>query len=58
MQWKMQLLENAVSAFDGTSAKTEEMDVEKLHTKIDQLTRENEFLEKALGRMGGSSARR
>mgnify|MGYP002403803153 CR=1 FL=1 len=56
--WKTQLLENAVSAFDGSSVKTEEVDVEKLHAKIGQLTLENDFLEKALGRVGGPSARR
>jgi len=56
--WKTQLLENAVSAFDGSSVKTEEVDVEKLHAKIGQLTLENDFLEKALGRIGGSSAKR
>jgi len=56
--WKTQLLENAVSAFDGSSVKTEEVDVERLHAKIGQLTLENDFLEKALGRIGGSSAKR
>lgn len=57
-QWKQQLLENAASAFDGSSVKTDEVDVEKLHAKIGQLTLENDFLEKALGRIGGPSARR
>ena len=57
-QWKTLLLENAVSAFDGNNVKTEEVDVEKLHAKIGQLTLENDFLEKALGRVGGPSARR
>jgi transposase len=57
-QWKTQLLENAVSAFDGSSVKTEEVDVEKLHAKIGQLTLENDFLEKALGRVGGPSVKR
>jgi hypothetical protein len=38
--------------------KTEEVDVEKLHAKIGQLTLENDFLEKALGRFGGPSAKR
>jgi transposase len=57
-QWKQQLLENATSAFDGSSVKTEEVDVEKLHAKIGQLTLENDFLEKALGRIGGPSAKR
>ena len=56
-QWKTQLLQNAISAFDGSSVKTEEVDVEKLHAKIGQLTLENDFLEKALGRMGGPSAK-
>ncbi len=37
-QWKTQLLQNATSAFDGSSVKTEEVDVEKLHAKIGQLT--------------------
>ena len=57
-QWKTQLLENAVSAFDGSSVKIEEVDVDKLHAKIGQLTLENDFLEKALGRIGGPSGRR
>lgn len=57
-QWKTQLLQNAVTAFDGSSVKTEEVDVEKLHAKIGQLTLENDFLEKALGRVGGPNARR
>src|SRR5579872_2735937 len=57
-QWKTQLLQNAVSAFDGSSVKTEEVDVEKLHAKIGQLTLENDFLEKALGRVGGPNVRR
>lgn len=57
-QWKTQLLANAVSAFDGSSVKTDEVDVEKLHAKIGQLTLENDFLEKALGRVGGPNGKR
>lgn len=57
-QWKTQLLENAVSAFDRSSVKTEEVDVEELHAKIGQLTLENDFSEKALGRVGGPNAKR
>jgi transposase len=57
-QWKTQLLENAVSAFDGSSVKVEEVDVDKLHAKIGQLTLENDFLEKALGRVGGPNGKR
>ena len=44
-QWKTQLLQNAITAFDGGSAKTDEVDVDKLHAKIGQLTLENDFLE-------------
>jgi transposase-like protein len=57
-QWKTQLLQNAGSAFDGSSVQTEEVDVEKLHAKIGQLTLECDFLEKALGRVGGPSVKR
>lgn len=57
-QWKTHLLGNAVSAFDGSSVKTDEVDVEKLHAKIGQLLLENDFLEKALGRVGGPNVRR
>jgi hypothetical protein len=53
-----QLRQNAVSAFDGSSVKTEEVDVERLRAKIGQLTPENDFLEKSLGRVGGPSLRR
>jgi transposase-like protein len=57
-QWKTQLLENAIAAFDGSSVKVEEVDVQALHAKIGQLTLENDFLEKALGRIGGPSVKR
>ena len=49
-QWKTQLLQNAVTAFDGSGVKIEEIDVERLHAKIGQLTLENDFLEGARAR--------
>jgi len=57
--WKTQLLENAAVAFNGASTKADEpVDVQALHAKIGQLTLENDFLEKALGRVGGPSVKR
>jgi transposase len=58
-QWKTQLLENAALAFDGDVAKLETgPNIQELHAKIGQLALENDFLEKALGRVGGPSVRR
>lgn len=57
-QWKTQLLENAVAAFGDVGKADDVPDVQALHAKIGQLTLENDFLEKALGRMGGPSAKR
>ncbi len=48
-------LQNAVSAFDVSRVKIEEVDVEKIHAKIGQLTLENDFLER---RSGASAAER
>ncbi len=57
--WETQLLENAAVAFNGASTKADEpVDVQALHAKISQLTLENDFLEKALGRVGGPSVKR
>ena len=51
-QWKQELIENAAALFKGQTGKntdnTEEVD--KLHSKIGQLTMENDFLAKVLGR--------
>jgi transposase len=55
--WKNQLLKNAVGAFDGGKAAKAEPDLKALHAKIGQLTLENDFLEGALERIGGSSAK-
>jgi len=51
-QWKQQLSEQAVDVFGASeeSKKWDEADREKLHAKIGQLTLENDFLAKALGR--------
>jgi transposase-like protein len=58
-QWKTQLLENATVAFNGGGPKPDEApDLQALHAKIGQLALENDFLEKALGRIGGPSAKR
>jgi len=57
--WKTQRLENAAVAFNGASTKADDpVDVQALHAKIGQLTLENNFLEKALGRVGGPSVKR
>ena len=58
-QWKSQLAENATAVFEGSSSKAEpETDLTALHAKIGRLTLENDFLEQALGRVGGPSAKR
>lgn len=58
VQWKTQLLERAAEAFGGESQKQSGPDVRDLHAKIGQLALENDFLERALGRIDGSSAKR
>ena len=58
VQWKTQLLERAAEAFGGDAPKTGGPDVKGLHAKIGQLALENDFLERALGRIDGSSAKR
>jgi transposase-like protein len=58
VQWKSQLLERAAEAFDGETAKPSGPDIKELHAKIGQLALENDFLERALGRIDGPSAKR
>jgi transposase-like protein len=58
VQWKTQLLERAAEAFGGDSPKQSGPDIRDLHAKIGQLALENDFLERALGRIDGSSAKR
>ena len=51
-QWKEQLSSQAADVFGGgdAPAKAKEADVVTLHAKIGELTLENDFLSKALGR--------
>ena len=56
--WKKQLLKNADSAFDTGKKIKKEAKEEQLHAKFGQLTMENDFLSKALGRIDGLSAKR
>lgn len=50
--WKKKLLSGAEEVFgEGrSSSESKEVEAEKLHAKIGQLTMENDFLAKALGR--------
>ena len=60
-QWRDQLLEGSVDVFgrEGKTAKTElNIDVKTLHAKIGELALENDFLETALTKAGGLSAKR
>ena len=59
VQWKTQLLERAGDVFDGEGvSKRVGPDVKELHAKIGQQALEIDFLEHALGRIDGSSAKR
>jgi transposase len=58
VQWKSQLLERATSAFGGDGPKNNDVDIKEMQAKIGRLALENDFLESALGRIGGSSAKR
>jgi transposase len=52
-EWKKKLLESAEEVFSGPGnghGEKSEQDVQKLHAKIGQLTMENDFLSKVLGR--------
>ena len=57
-QWKTQLLDSAATVFGSSTKPDESADIQTLHAKIGQLTLENDFLGKALGRVGGPSVRR
>ena len=56
--WKRQLLERASDIFGKDKSSAEELDATDLHAKIGQLTMENDFLAKALGRIAGPSAKK
>jgi transposase len=57
--WKRQLAEHAVDAFarGANTDRVPAIDVVPLHTKIGELTLENDFLERALNKAGLLSAR-
>lgn len=58
-QWKSELLSRALEIFATQAEKTERgPSIKDLHAKIGQLTLENDFLEGALGRIDGASAKR
>jgi len=46
------------SAFGGDAPKSTDIDTKEMQAKIGRLALENDFLESALGRIGGSSAKR
>ena len=50
-RWKKDFMENGANAFDrNAKPKTEGKEIEVLQRKIGQLTMENDFLKKALGK--------
>lgn len=50
-RWKKELLENGASLFDRkTKPKSEDKEINALERKVGQLTMENDFLKKALGK--------
>jgi len=56
--WKKQLMEGAASVFSGSAPKEKDVDLQRLHAKIGQLTLENDFLESALTKAGRLSVKR
>jgi transposase len=56
--WKKQLLNNADEVFEKNKKVKQGPGEDELHAKIGQLTMENDFLSKALGRINVPSARR
>lgn len=55
--WKQQMLDGAATVFNGNK-KNKEPDLKDLHAKIGELTLENDFLEKALIKVGRLSAKK
>jgi transposase len=56
-EWRRQLVERAAAAFEGGAIEPA-VDLVPLQAKIGQLTLENDFLERALGKAGLLSVRR
>jgi transposase len=57
-EWKKQLLEHAEDVFSKGKQSDPEPNVKDLHAKIGQLSMENDFLSRALGRISDASAKR
>jgi transposase len=57
-EWKKQLLERADEVFARDRKPDAAGEVKDLHAKIGKLAMENDFLASALGRVGGSSAKK
>ncbi len=57
-QWKQQAVENLAATFEKGGDAKGEIEIKDLHAKIGQLTLENDFLERALAKVGWPSARR
>ena len=57
-QWREQLLRGAAAVFAEGHAPAPTVDVQTLHAKIGELALENDFLERALTKAGGLSAKR
>ncbi len=50
-RWKKDLLENGAEIYGrGNKPKTEQQEIEALQRKVGQITMENDFLKKALGK--------
>lgn len=57
--WKTQALESLAAVFDkGAGEADNEAQIQALQAKIGQLTMENDFLERALGKFPGPSGKR
>ena len=55
--WKLQLAESVANVFGKSPSRDKGADVKKLHTKIGQLTIENDFLEGARTKAGRLNAK-
>jgi transposase len=56
--WKQQALENLAGTFDSAPSHDSQERIDQLHAKIGELTVERDFLERALGKFPGLSAKR
>jgi transposase len=56
--WKQQALENLAGTFASGPSQDSQERIDQLHAKIGELTVERDFLERALGKFPGLSAKR